>query len=174
MATVGRSNAILETSVLVNFLKIDRTDLLASHPAYRFVVVDLVRKEITRRYSAQVTRLEAALTAGQLLPDNPPGKIDRVELETFAAMSALKIGEGERAAIAAARTRGLALAMDDERAWKRAATFCAGVPRESTVSVMVSLIKAGVIDVAQADAIKADWAANHRFRLLFGSFAEKI
>ena len=39
---------------------------------------------------------------------------------------------------------------------------------------MSAFIKAGVIDVAQADAIKADWAANHRFRLLFGSFAEKI
>jgi hypothetical protein len=50
MATDGRSKAILETSVLVNFLKIDRTDLLANHPAYRFVVPDLVRNEVTRHY----------------------------------------------------------------------------------------------------------------------------
>jgi predicted nucleic acid-binding protein len=89
-------------------------------------------------------------------------------------MDQLKIGEGERAAIAAAKARGFPLAIDDERAWKRAAAFCSGIRSESTVSVMVSLIRARVIDVAQADAIKADWTANHRFRLRFGSFAEKI
>jgi predicted nucleic acid-binding protein len=174
MATDGRSKAILETSVLVNFLKIDRTDLLANHPAYRFVVPDLVRNEVTKHYAAQVTRLDAAIAAGQLFADDPAEATDLTELATFAAMGTLKIGEGERAAIAAASTRGLPLAMDDQRAWKRSAAFSGGIPREDTVSVMVSLIKAGVIDVAAADAIKADWHANHRFTLRFRSFAEKI
>ena len=66
------------------------------------------------------------------------------------------------------------LVMDDERAWKRAAAFCAGVARENTITVMVSLIKAGVIDVNQADAIKTDWEVNHKFKLRFRSFAEHI
>jgi predicted nucleic acid-binding protein len=174
MATDGRSKAIIETSVLVNFLKIDRTDLLANHPAYRFVIPDLVRNEVTRHYAAQVARLDAALAAGQLLSDDPAETTDPAELATFAAMDKLKIGEGERAAIAAASTRRLPLTMDDQRAWKRAAAFCAGVPREDTVSIIVSIIKAGVIDVAAADVIKADWHANHRFTLRFQSFAEKI
>ena len=174
MATDGRSKAIIETSALVNFLKVDRTDLLASHPDYRFVVIDLVRNEVTKRYAAQVIRLAAGLAAGQLLPDQPPAATDPTELATFAAMDKLKIGEGERAAIAAAKTRGLSLVMDDERAWKRAAAFCTGVARENTITVMVSLIKAGIIGVSQADAIKTDWEVNHKFRLRFRSFAERI
>ena len=32
--------------------------------------------------------------------------------------------------------------------------------------------QSGVVDVAQADAMKADWEANHRFRLKFASFLE--
>jgi hypothetical protein len=42
MATDGRDDAIIDASVLLNFLNIDRIDLLARHPAYRFIVVDLV------------------------------------------------------------------------------------------------------------------------------------
>lgn len=175
MATDGRSKAIIETSVLVNFLKIDRTDLLASHPDYRFVVLDLVHNEVATKphYAAQATRLAAALAAGHLLPDDPAEATDLAELATFAAMDTLKIGEGERAAIAAASTRGLPLAMDDQRAWKRSAAYSAGIRREDTVSIIVSLIRASVLTVAEADAIKADWQANHKFMLTFGSFAEK-
>lgn len=64
--------------------------------------------------------------------------------------------------------------MDDQHAWKRAVAFCSAIPREDTVSLVVSLIKAEIIDVAQADAMKADWEANHKFTLRFGSFVEKI
>jgi predicted nucleic acid-binding protein len=174
MATDGRSGAIIETSVLVNFLKIGRTDLLAKHPTHRFVVPDLVRSEVTRHYAVQVARLDAAIAAGELLPDNPAESTDPAELAAFAAMSTVKIGDGERAAIAAAATRGLPLAMDDHRAWKRSSSFSAAVPREDTVSLIVSLIKAGVLSVAEADTIKADWQANHKFTLTFGSFAERI
>lgn len=174
MATDGRTEAIIETSVLINFLKIGRTDLLGRHPAYRFVVIDYVKAEITTHYGSQLAMLEAALQSGELLPDIPPDQVSMQELSLFASMASAKIGTGERAAIAAAVARGLPLAMDDERAWKRATAFCPGVARESTVSLMVSLIKGGVVDVAAADVIKADWEANHRFRLRFASFAERI
>ena len=172
MATDGRDGAIIDASVLVNFLKIDRIDLLARHPAYRFIVVDLVRNEVTKR--GQAARLEAALQSGDLSPDGPPETIDVAELATFAAMTALKIGIGDKAVIAAAKVRCLALAMDDKDAWKLGAAFCSGIPREDTVSIMVSLIKAGVLTIAEADAIKADWELNHRFRLKFASFSEVI
>jgi predicted nucleic acid-binding protein len=172
MATDGRTDAIIDSSTLVNFLKIDRADLLASHPDYRFIVVDAVRAEVTKHYPAQVTRLEAAFAAGQLFEDQPAAATSIAELAAFAAMVSLKIGVGERAAIAAAKTRGFPLAMDDESAWKRAGS---GLVRLDTVGVMVTLIKAGVIEVAAADAIKADWEANHRFiKTQFSSFAELI
>ena len=174
MATDGRSEAIIETSVLVNFLKIDRIDLLALHPAYRFIAVDLVRDEVTKRYATQLDRLNAAFAATHLLPDILPETVSLAELAVFAAMEKLRIGQGERASIAAANARGLPLGMDDERAWKRAAAFCVVIPRENTVSLMVTLIKAGVIDITGADAIKADWEANHKFKLPFHSFAQRI
>jgi predicted nucleic acid-binding protein len=176
MATDGRPKAIIETSVLVNFLKIDRTDLLSRHPAYRFVVLDLVRNEVGTKpwYAAQADRLTAAIAAGHLLVDDPPEATPLAELAAFAAMSEVKIGEGERAAVAAAYARGLSLAMQDHRAWKRTATYSARIPREDTVSIVASLIKAGILTVAEADAIKADWEANHKFTLTFASFAERI
>ena len=172
MATAGRSDAIIDSSTLVNFLKIDRSDLLASHLDYRFIVVDAVRAEVTKYYAAQVSRLEAALAAGQLYPDLPAAATSIAELAAYAAMASIKIGVGERASIAAARTRGIPLAMDDERAWKRAGR---GIVRLDTVSVMVTLIKSGIIDVATADAIKLDWECNHKFiKKHFSSFAELI
>jgi predicted nucleic acid-binding protein len=173
MATDGRDEAIIDASVLLNFLKIDRIDLLAKHPAYRFIVVDLVKNEVTKR--GQAVRLEAAFASGELFLDVPPELIDTAELAVFAAMSALKIGNGDKAVIAAAKIRGLVLAMDDERAWKRASAFCVGIPREETVTIIVSLIKAGVLSVAEADDIKADWEANHSFtKKTFASFGQLI
>ncbi len=172
MATGGRGEAIIDTSTLVNFLRIGRVDLLASHPAFRFIVIDVIRNEVTRHYGAQVALLDAALANGQLWEDQPAALIAMAELAEFAAMSSIKIGAGERAAIAAAKTRGFALAMDDERAWKLAGS---GLTRLDTVSIMVDGIKAGSIDVAAADAIKREWEQNHRFvKRHFSSFAELI
>lgn len=176
MTTDGRTKAIIDTSVLVNFLRINRADLLAKHPAYRFVVLDFVRNEVGTKphYAAQSARLETALASGHLLPDDPAEATSIAELAAFAAMIPLKIGEGERAAIAAAFARSLPLVMEDRRAWNRSATYSAGLAREDTTSVMASLIKAGVLTVAEADAIKDDWKANHRFTLAFASFAEVV
>jgi predicted nucleic acid-binding protein len=144
------------------------------HPDYQFVVLDFVRDEVTRHYATQLSRLRAALDANHLLPDDPPESIDLTEVELFAEMSKLKIGEGERAAIAAAKVRSLPLVIDDERALKRAASYCLTIPRESTVSLMLALLSAGIIEVTEADEIKADWELNHRFRLRFESFSEQI
>ena len=172
MATVGRSDAIIDSSTLVNFLKIDRTDLLAGHPAYRFIVVDAVQDEVTKHYGDQVARLDAAFAAGHLIRDQLPEATDPAELAAYAAMASIKIGVGERAAIAAARARNLPLAMDDERAWKRAG---AGLARMDTLTLMVALVTAGVIDVASADAVKVDWEQKHKFvKKHFASFAELI
>jgi hypothetical protein len=45
---------------------------------------------------------------------------------------------------------------------------------QGTVGVIVSLIKANVLDHVQADAIKADWETSHEFRLKLSSFAEIV
>lgn len=174
MATDGRSDSIIDTSVLVNFLKIDRTDLLALHPLFRFLVIDYVGNEITKYYAAQVARLEASLLAGQLIRDQPSESTSPLELATYAALTNLKIGQGEMAAIAAAYARGVPLAMDDEQAWRRSSAFSSSLQREGTASLMVALIRSGTISVTEADLIKVDWQTNHRFTLLFQTFAELV
>lgn len=167
MATDGRLDAIIDSSTLVNFLKVNRADLLASHPDFRFIVVDAVRDEITRHYPAQVARLDAAFAAGFLLPDQPAASTSIAELKAFTSMSSIKIGVGERAAIAAARARGRPLAMDDERAWKRAGT---DILRLDSASLVADLIESGALE---ADA--ADWVTNRRpGKRNFRSFAELL
>jgi hypothetical protein len=69
---------------------------------------------------------------------------------------------------------GLTLCIDDKRATKAAKKVAPGLKLECTETFIVSLIRAGGLDVASADAIKADWETNHRFKLMFASFAEKI
>jgi hypothetical protein len=41
-----------------------------------------------------------------------------------------------------------------------------------TASLMVAAIHAGLLTVLEADAIKIDWEANHRFRLKFPTFGD--
>ena len=174
MATDGRELSIIETSVLINFLRINRVDLLARHPIYRFVVIDYVRREITNRSGDQLIRLETALRAGLLLGDIEPKDVSLAELRAYADLQSVKIGDGERGAIAAAFARGYAIAINDYRALRRLPETYKSLHLEDTTSLMVSLIRAGVLTSAEADAIKADWEANHRFRLTFPSFGDLV
>jgi predicted nucleic acid-binding protein len=58
-------DVILDTSILINFLAIDRVDLLGQYRRYRFLITAHVRSEVT--HAAQLARLESAIEAGQLL-----------------------------------------------------------------------------------------------------------
>jgi hypothetical protein len=174
MATDGREFSIIETSVLINFLRINRVDLLARHPTYRFVVIDYVKREITNRSGGQLSQLEAALKAGLLVGDIDPKDVSLVELQAYADLQSVKIGDGERGAIAAAFARGYAIAINDYRALKRLPAAFKSLHLDDTSSIMVSLIRADVLTVAEADVIKADWEANHRFRLIFPTFGDLV
>jgi predicted nucleic acid-binding protein len=109
-----RRKAVIDTSVLINFLVIDRADLLVNHPDYCFVLTDHVRDEVTSFYSEQYGRLQCLLDQNafeQIRVDSPD------ELEIFGSLIANKrLGTGESAAIAAAIYRGWVLAIDDVRA----------------------------------------------------------
>ena len=171
MATAGRGQAVLDTRVLVNFLRIDRVDLLARHPSHEFIITEHVRAEITQHYSDQLARLETALQNGDLQEIRVT---DQAELNAFAQLTSTGLGTGECSAIAVAATRHLPLAIDDKVAAKRARRFQSGLTILNTESLIVSLIHAGVLDVPAADTIKDDWEQNHRFRLPFRSFTERI
>lgn len=163
-------HVILDTSVLINFLAVDHMDLLARHPGYRFLITEHVRGEVTAHYSDQVERLNAALTTNAL----EETRVEAVEeLALFAQLTQnRRLGLGECAAIAAAVHRGHVLAIDDKVARRAALTLSQSLPVIDTQALMVSLIRAGVLSVEDADAIKTDWETNHSFALKVRSFED--
>ena len=90
---------ITDTSVLINFLVLDRVELLARLSSYRFVVTDHVRAEITEHYQDQLQRLERAFEA-KLLEEI--GVTELAEVQLFAQLTATGLGIGECSAIAVA------------------------------------------------------------------------
>jgi predicted nucleic acid-binding protein len=172
MSTTSQQEVILDTSVLVNFLRIGRLDLLTQHPSYRFIVTDHVRGEVTEEYPQQLAHVEGAISSGGLREIHVT---DPAELEAFVQLQAVRsLGDGERSAIAVAANRGLPIALDDKRARTEARRFKHSIALVNTEAIMVSLIHANVLDVAAADAIKLDWEQNHRFKLKFQSFQDRI
>jgi len=163
-------NVLLDTCVLINFLCIDRTDLLADHPHYCFMLTDHVRGEISEHYSEQLIRLENLLLSAKVeeITVNTPQ-----ELQAFAELSSDgRLGAGECSAIAAASYRGIALAMDDKKARRKAISFFSSIELLDTKMLMLSMIETGMLDFSEADAIKNTWEQEHSFKLNFGSFRD--
>jgi predicted nucleic acid-binding protein len=155
-------DAVIETSTLINFLRIGRVDLLAGLAAYRFIMPDNVQAEVSTNYPVESANLDLALRAGQL---QVVSLTDTAELAVYVAMQSLGgLGDGECAAVAAAYVRGLPLAMDDGPARKKTAAHYPTVTLLDTVGLVVEAIRAGLLTVAEADVIKADWHANHNFK----------
>lgn len=162
---------ITDTSVLINFLVIDKVEMLASLPGRQFVITDHVRNEVTAHYHDQLQRLELSLQNQHLTEISVA---DPVEVRVFATLTQTGLGIGECSAIAVAQNRGHALAIDDKTARKRIAALYPAIPILTTESLVLEMIQANLLTIAQADAIKLDWEQNHRFRLPFGSFGDQI
>jgi predicted nucleic acid-binding protein len=162
----------LDTSVFINFLAIDQGALLLRHPGYQFILTDHVRHEVTDLYPEQCARLDSLLEDKAILQirvDSPE------ELEIFAALSILKrFGTGECAAIAAAVHRGCAIAIDDKSAANYVRRTFPGVRIETTQSIVIGLIKGGLLSVSHADGFKARWERDYRFRLPIRSFKDAL
>jgi predicted nucleic acid-binding protein len=170
-----RSIVIADTSVLINFLRIDRMDLIGAHPA-SFIVTDHVADEIADIYPDQQARYNAALAAGLLDQQRVD---DLAEVEMFLQLAKRgRLGAGERSAIAVALNRGYALAIDDTQAIYRALEEADVAGNALTIlrtqDIVVELIRGGIVSVEAADAIHVEWATNHRFKLKISSFRELL
>jgi predicted nucleic acid-binding protein len=162
---------VVDTSVLINFLKIDRMDLLGRHPC-RFLATDHVDVEIED--DEQRRRYAAAVAAGHL---ETCTVTDPDEVELYMRLSrGQRLGAGECSAIAVAVNRRYAVAIDDNKAVNRALREVGfAAPRLEIVrtpDVMVALIRAGVLAIAEADSIKETWEKRHRFRIKAASFGD--
>lgn len=164
---------VADTSVLVNFLRIDRMDLIGTHPD-SFIATDHVTAEITD--PKQQSRYAAALSVGHLVEKRVD---DPVEVALFLRLSqGGRLGAGERSAIAVALNRNYRLAIQDNRAIRHAIQE-AGISGNSisivrTQDIVVELIRAQALTVEAANAMLVDWASNHRFRLKISSFSELL
>ena len=104
---------VTDASVLVNFLRIDRMDLIAGH-SHAFIVTDHVADEVSDRYPDQQRRFAAAVKGGALSEESVA---NRAEIALFGTLSASgRLGSGECSAIAVAVHRRHMLAIDDRRA----------------------------------------------------------
>lgn len=160
---------VTDTSVLVNFLRIDRMELLGALPC-RFIVTDHAAGELTDFYPEQVERYQAALAAGHV---EACTVTDEASLDIFGQLTGTtRLGVGESATIAHAMVTGAGVAIDDRRAINEAQRIADGLVIVRTADLMVRMIEHALITVAQADTIKDDWAANHRFRIPIASFAD--
>lgn len=162
---------IADTSVLINFLAVNRMDLIKRHSC-RFLITNHVSREITDHYQEQLSRLKEALEQG-IIEEIPVN--NQEEVETFAKLAKLEsLGNGECACIAVAVHRGYTLAIDDKKAIKQARLSCPTISIITTEALMVSMIKTGLITVNEADAIKDEWASSHKFKLKIHSFGELL
>jgi len=163
---------VADTSVLINFLCIDRMDLIGRHPQ-RFLATDHVGAEITSSYPEQKARYQATVASGQI---DTCSVVDPEELSLFLRLKPGEmLGAGECSAIAVAIRRRYPIAIDDNRAVKRAIREVgAKLEVVRTADVMVRLIRAAILDIATADRIKDDWELHHRFKIKADSFRDLL
>lgn len=167
MINKEQSIMVSDTSVLVNFLRIERVDLIADH-SYEFLVTDHVSEEITDNYPAQLELFECAVADGIL---RVVSVTDAKAVALFARLSSTgTLGAGECSAIALSVHGGYSLAIDDKRAAKQARSVSSNLKILRTQELVASMIQEDLLTVAEADAMKDTWSDNHRFRLPFNSF----
>ncbi len=167
--TEGSLIVVADTSVLINFLKLDRMDLIARHSS-KFLVTNHVDDEVTIHHPSQRARLINALESGKL-QEHPV--VDEQDVALFVKLCS-DLGAGESSAIAFALNRSYALAIDDGKAIKIAKKISKDFKIFKTQDLFCSMIQEGLIDIQEADRLKQELETKHRFKMTFQSFAEYL
>jgi predicted nucleic acid-binding protein len=109
----GRILVVADTSFLVNFLTLDRMDILRSLRIYAFHVPNHVVAEV--EYAEQLGRLEAVIAEGTVT------ELEIVHPAEIALYDELRrlLGDGEAACLAVAATRRWVVATDEKRRLRR-------------------------------------------------------
>lgn len=169
-ASDERVLVVADASVLINFLRAGRLDLLRHHEDYRIVVTEHVRREV--RYPDQASELAEALTAGDITELQVT---DPTELAIFAELNAV-LGREESASIAVAANRGCVIAMDELGRARREVYERVGRNRLiNTPGLVLSCVRNGAITVAEADSVKARLESQGQtFTVTFDSFGDLL
>lgn len=162
---------VTDASVLINFLSIDRIDLLAGY-SHAFLATDHVAAEITDRYPDQQQRFDTALAAGTISETRVTSS---EEIRLFGSMLATgRLDAGECAAIAIAVHRHCILATDDRLATRYARRADAALSILATQDLVASMISQGLLNIAEAERIKQEWKTRHRLRPKLTSFKDPM
>ncbi|MCC7230616.1 MAG: hypothetical protein IT203_09510 [Fimbriimonadaceae bacterium] len=157
---------IADASTLLNFLRVRRFDLMQSL-GLRIRIVDAVFDEIR----SERTHLEELVEDGHIKTLTLEGK---AITDTVAHLLSLGLGSGESFSFAAAIEFSGAVAIDDRRAVKRVQTIAPQLKILTTPDIVLAGITSQSITVAEADLLKADWSANHKFHLKFQTFEDLL
>lgn len=159
---------VSDADVLINFLNVDRLDILTELPGFAFFVPDHVDAEILREDQRRV--VERSYDEGKLQRRT---LTDLDAIEVFADLR-LVMGRGEAAWIALARKTGWFVVSDERGVVRRKVAELLGPDRlVTTPGIIVLGIRAGLIAVDEADRLRAA-LARHRFRMRFDSFREVL
>ncbi len=159
---------VTDANVLINFLHMQRLDILGSLPGYRFVVPEHVVREILRP--------EQGSMLAQAFDD---GTLDRMSIKDLEAMTLFAdlvhiMGRGEASCIALAATNGWFVACDERGLVRRVTNEKLGEGRQlNTAGILVLAIRAGLLSIEEADRLKGI-LSRHRFKLKFKSFREVV
>jgi predicted nucleic acid-binding protein len=158
----------VDASVLINFLHLDRLDLLGSFKEYRFAVPEEVEEEIL--WPELTARLKAARESGHITVE------PTTDLKEISRIGDLRqvMGRGEAACLAMAEHRQGLIASDERGRFLREAQEGLGLHRVlDTPGLMLLAIRRGLLDVDAANRLKA-CLERHRFKMRFASFDELI
>lgn len=155
----GRLLVVTDSSLLINFLLLDRMDILGGLRPFRFHVVNHVGAEI--RYEDQRNRLQAAMESGVVT------EIEIIESGEILLYDELRRfpGDGESASLAVAVSRRWVIAADEKGRFRRELVARLGENYLlDTAGALVTAIRAGVITTAQAETLRAQLREN-RFEM---------
>ena len=160
---------VLDASILLNFVKIGRIDLLGELGS-PVLLLDQVRAEVIRPEQSQV--VTEAITAGIM---DLESVMDIAEVTLFADLRAGgQLGAGECAVLAVALSRNWVAGLQDKRARAEGRRRSRALRLCGTEDLMVTLLRSGTVTLAYADQLLVAWATKHRFRLKIASFSELL
>ncbi len=158
---------VLDTSILLNFVKIGRIELLGQLGT-SVVLLDQVFGEVRR--SEQRAAVKSAVASGTLELQSVR---DLVEVVLFTELRAGgRLGAGECAVLAVALTRNWIAGLQDRKAYAEGKCRREDLVICKTEDLVLTLIKTGCLTIEEADELLVEWAAKHRFRSRLTSFRD--
>lgn len=159
---------VTDANVLINLIHGNCLDILGQFPGYEFMVLEEVIAEIC--IPEQAKALTEAFDCQHLKREILSG----VPALTLYSELRQAMGKGEAASLAMAVVSGLLIACDEKKVFLREAQQRLGPDRIlTTPGIIVLAIRAGLMSIDQADAIKT-LLETKRFKMTFTSFGEVV